>query len=139
MSRLHPLAGVVALATILTFWTSTVTAELFGGPATIALVKQGVLWGFLILIPAVITAAATGRAGAAASGRRARGKAIRTRIIAANGVLILAPAAIYLYLSASSGTFDTAFVAVQLVELAAGAVNAVLLTLNIRDGHRLAH
>jgi len=54
--------------------------------------------------------------------------------IAANGLLILVPAALYLESKASSGTFDTGFYMVQGLELIAGAVNIVLMGLNIRDG-----
>lgn len=54
--------------------------------------------------------------------------------IAANGLLILVPAAFYLESKASSGAFDTRFYLVQGVELIAGAANLVMMGLNIRDG-----
>jgi len=58
-------------------------------------------------------------------------------IIAANGVLVLIPSALFLAWKAGAGAFDTAFYAVQAVELIAGAVNVTLLSLNMRDGLRM--
>ena len=57
--------------------------------------------------------------------------------IAANGLLILLPAAIFLDHWATAGTFDTKFYIVQGVELAAGAINLTLMGLNMRDGLRM--
>ncbi len=61
----------------------------------------------------------------------------RMPFIAANGILILIPSALYLSFKAHAGAFDTGFYAVQALELIAGAVNIVLLGLNMRDGFRL--
>ena len=58
-------------------------------------------------------------------------------IIAANGVLVLIPSALFLAWKASASAFDSAFYAVQAVELIAGAVNVTLLSLNMRDGLRM--
>lgn len=41
-------------------------------------------------------------------------------------------------LRAQAGQFDTAFFAVQALELLAGATNIALLSLNLRDGLRIA-
>ncbi|MGO9773237.1 MAG: hypothetical protein ACLPSW_27565, partial [Roseiarcus sp.] len=61
----------------------------------------------------------------------------RMPFIAANGVLILIPSALFLASKASAGVFDTSFYAVQALELIAGATNLTLLGLNMRDGLRL--
>ena len=58
-------------------------------------------------------------------------------LIALNGLLILVPSALFLAAKASAGAFDTAFYAVQTLELAAGAVNIWLLGVNFRDGLRM--
>ncbi|PYF12729.1 hypothetical protein C8J30_101110 [Rhodobacter viridis] len=135
---LHPIAGLVALATIASFWSATVLSELFGSPTTIATVKTAVLWGFLILIPAL---AATGASGFALA-RGAKGGVIgvkrkRMPIIAANGLLVLVPSAFFLAARARSGEFGPGFTLVQAIELIAGAVNLGLLGLNLRDGRRM--
>ena len=62
----------------------------------------------------------------------------RMPIIAANGVLILVPAALFLAMKARGGAFDGAFYAVQAIELVAGAINLALLSLSLRDGLRLS-
>lgn len=59
------------------------------------------------------------------------------RFIAANGILILIPAALFLSAKARGAEFDSAYYAVQVLELAAGATNIVLLGLNMRDGLKL--
>ena len=139
MSKIiHPMAGVLAILTIATFWLSTAFAELFGSQAVVTTVKAAIPWGFLLLIPAL---AATGGSGfALARGRRSGlvgTKIKRMPIIAANGILVLIPSALYLASKARVGEFDTAFYAVQVLELAAGAANITLLGLNMRDGLRM--
>lgn len=135
---IHPVAGAVALFTILTFWVSTVISELFGSEAAVIAVKTSVPWGFFLLVPAL--AAAGGSGFALAGGRRAglvAAKARRMPIIAANGILILIPAALYLAHKAGQAEFDGMFYAVQVLELAAGATNIALLGLNMRDGLKM--
>jgi hypothetical protein len=138
LTKLHPIAGVIGFVTILTFWLSTVTSELFGSTAAIAAVKETIPWGFLVLVPALAIAGASGfRLGRASSDPRIVSKKRRMPIIAANGIFILIPAALYLGMLASRGAFGTVFYAVQAIELLAGAVNLSLMALNIRDGFRL--
>jgi len=55
-------------------------------------------------------------------------------LVAVNGVLILIPSALYLSFKANADSFDTAFYAVQILELVAGAANLTLLGFNMRDG-----
>ena len=138
LTKLHPIAGVIGFVTILTFWLSTVTSELFGSTAAIAAVKETIPWGFLVLVPALAIAGASGfRLGRASSDPQIVSKKRRMPIIAANGIFILIPAALYLAMLASRGAFGTVFYAVQAIELLAGAVNLSLMALNIRDGFRL--
>ena len=139
MGRLHAGAGIVALLTILSFWTATVISEWAGDAAGIVAVKQAILWGMAVLIPTMI---AVGVSGAVlAKGRRgaliAR-KQRRMPVIALNGLLILVPCAIFLAAKAEAGQFDSRFVVVQIVELVAGGVNLVLISLNLRDGLSLS-
>ena len=138
LKRLHVAAGIIGLATIATFWTSTVIVDLFGTYAQIATVKQAILWGLLLLVPALAVAGASGmRMGGWAKAGPALAKKRRMPIIAANGLLVLVPCAIVLSARAQAGQFDDLFYAIQAVELAAGLVNMALLALNVRDGFRL--
>ncbi len=135
---IHPIAGVLAILTIATFWLSTAVAELFASHTVVASVKMAIPWGFLLLIPAL--AAAGGSGFALAKGRRGGligAKIKRMPIIAGNGILVLIPSALYLASKASAGEFDTAFYAVQALELVAGAANITLLGLNMRDGLKM--
>lgn len=138
LKRIHPIAGAVAIAVISCFWLATAGSELSGNVALVVRVKTAIPWGFLLLIPAL---AAAGGTGFRLSGARRSGligaKAKRMPFIAANGILILVPAALYLAHKASAGAFDTMFYVVQAIELAAGAINLTLLCLNMRDGLRM--
>ncbi len=137
--RIHALAGTLAFFTIAVFWISTAVSELFGSPSDIAAVKQSILWGLLILVPALI---ATGGTGTSLAYRRAGPKLDRKKrrmpVIAANGLMILVPSAFFLAYKAGLGEFDTWFYAVQALELGAGAINLTLMALNIRDGMLLS-
>ncbi|MGB8278309.1 MAG: hypothetical protein WCF20_10330 [Methylovirgula sp.] len=139
LKRLHPIAGIIATLMILSFWVSTVVAELFGSLATVSAVKQAIPWGFFILIPALALTGATGFQLAAHSSKpEIARKKRRMPFIAANGLFILVPSALYLSMCAAHGAFGRAFYAVQAVELIAGAANLALMALNIRDGLRLS-
>lgn len=138
LKRLHPLAGGFALAAILTFWLSTVVSEAFLPASTVAVIKTSIPWGFLLLVPALMAAGASGFKLSRGSRRGVVGaKARRMPVIAANGLLILVPSALYLAAKAAAGEYDTGFYLIQAVELAAGAVNIALLGLSVRDGLRL--
>ena len=75
-----------------------------------------------------------------AKGRRSKlidAKLKRMPIIAANGILVLIPSALFLASKARAGEFDISFYAVQVLELVAGAANIILLTLSMRDGLKM--
>ncbi len=134
----HPVAGAVAILTIATFWLSTALSELLCSQATIIAVKTAIPWGFLLLVPAIAIAGGSGFA--LAKGRRGGligGKIKRMPLVAANGLLILIPSALYLSFKANAAAFDAAFYAVQGLELVAGAANIALLGLNMRDGLKM--
>ena len=132
---LHAIAGTIALLTILTFWTSTLLSEIFGTHAQITTVKTAVLYGMLLLIPAMVAAGASGSSlGKGWKLPAVARKAKRMKFIAANGALILLPSAFFLASKAQSGAFDAVFYSVQALEVIAGAINITLLSLNMRDG-----
>lgn len=135
---IHPVAATIALLTITTFWLSTVFSESFASEAAVIAVKTAIPWGFLLLVPAL--AAAGGSGFALAKGRHAGlvgAKIRRMPFIAANGILILIPSALFLAYKARHAEFDGFFYAVQALELMAGAANISLLWLNMRDGLKM--
>ena len=134
----HPVAGLIAIMTIATFWLSTAISELFLSQAAVVTVKTAIPWGFLILIPAL---AAAGGSGFAWSKGQRQGpvgtKLKRMPFIVANGLLVLIPAALFLASKARAGEFDTSFYVVQALELIVGGTNLTLLGLQMRDGMML--
>jgi len=135
---IHPVAGGLAILTIATFWLSTALSELFASQATVATVKTAIPWGFLLLVPALMAAGGSGFA--LAMERRAGligAKIKRMPWVAANGLLILIPSALFLAFKAKAAEFDGSFYVVQALELAAGAANITLLSLNMRDGFKM--
>jgi len=154
--RVHAAMAMLSLVFISTFWVSTVVAELFLGPAGIAGVKQGIAYALLGFVPAMALTAGSGFA-LGGKGRHPLLLAKRRRMpyIAANGLLVLAPALAtwrlhpwsrsspvirslaVLPLRARAGLLDPVFYGVQALELVAGAANLALIGLNVRDGLRL--
>jgi len=136
----HLIAGVLAPLCLVTFFLSTILAELLGSHAAVAQLKALIVTpGLWIMIPAI--AAAGGRGMFLARSRKGRpvdAKKKRMPFIATNGLLVLVPCAIVLNRWAAAGTFDTTFYIVQTIELIAGATNFVLMGLNVRDGLRMA-
>ena len=137
--RIHAIAGVIGFITIAVFWASTAVSELFGTSADIATVKSSILWGMILLIPAL---AVTGGSGMSLGKKRVgpviEAKKRRMPFIAMNGFLILVPSAFFLAARANAGTFDAWFYGVQALELVAGATNLFLIGLNIRDGLKMS-
>lgn len=138
--RIHRTAAVIATLCITTFFTSSILIELFGSDESIAMVKRLIVMpGLFILIPAIAITGGTGFAlSSNRKGRLVESKKKRMPFIAANGLLVLLPAAIFLDQWATSGAFDTKFYMVQGLELIAGAINLSLMGLNIRDGRRMS-
>jgi len=138
LSLAHKIGGALALALIAMFWGSTVVSELALDAATITAVKTAIPYGFLLLVPALAVAGGSGlRLARGRRGGLIGTKLKRMPIIAANGLLVLMPAAFFLSSKAQAGDFDTIFYAVQALELVAGALNLTLLSLNMRDGLRM--
>ncbi|OUD14076.1 hypothetical protein [Thioflexithrix psekupsensis] len=136
---IHVLASVVAMFCILGFWIASVVSELFLSEQDVMLIKQAILYGMLILIPAM---AITGGSGFLLAGNRGgrfiNNKKNRMKFIVLNGVLIMIPCAFFLSYQANRGQFDFVFYSVQTVELLMGMIQLILMGLNFRDGLRLA-
>jgi len=135
---IHAAAGALAFLIILGFEAVTIGVEASGRGASIAAVRTGILYVLPVLIGLLMTAGATGcvMAGARPAGLVAQ-KQRRMMLVAANGALILGPAAVFLAWKAWAGAFDTTFVVVQAAEMIFGLLNLALLGLSLRDGMRL--
>ena len=136
---IHMVAAILATLCIATFFVSTILVELLGTTDSITLVKSLIVMpGLFILVPAI---AVTGGSGFALAkvrkGRLVDNKKKRMPFIGINGLLILLPSAIFLDQWAAAGSFDTKFYVVQGLELAAGAINLTLMSINMRDGLKM--
>lgn len=135
----HAIAGTLALLLVASFLGSTLYAELLMDQSLIAQTKRLILYGICLLIPAM---AVTGGSGFSLAAGRVGGiadtKKVRMRIIAANGLLIMLPSAIWLHMLTSAGNFGTIFVVVQGIEIAGGLLQLYLLGRNFRDGLQLS-
>ncbi|MBW7901731.1 MAG: hypothetical protein H3C26_09655 [Rhodocyclaceae bacterium] len=137
-TRIHALAGLLAMLTIAAFWLSTLISELFLSVQAVVWVKQAIALGLFVLIPLLMVTGGSGFALGRNNGHPAiRQKRHRMPFIAMNGLLILVPAALCLSWKARAGAFDGWFYSVQALELLAGAANLLLMGLNARDGMRL--
>lgn len=138
MNKLHSFTGVMALLIIVTFWIATVVVEILGDFEMISTVKQFILWGMIVLIPALMVAGASGfRLSVKRGGRLVESKKKRMQVIAINGLFVLLPSAIFLASRAVNGDFDVWFYSIQALELVVGAINVTLLGKNMRDGLKI--
>jgi hypothetical protein len=138
-ARMHAVVGSLAVLMVTAFWCSTVIAELFLAADAVVATKRAILVVIAVLAPMLMITGGTGFAlSGTRTGRIFTVKKRRMRLVAMNGLLVLAPSAFFLYGKAAAGQFDAAFIAVQSLELAAGAAQLVLLALNVRDGLRLS-
>lgn len=137
---LHKVFAIVAFTTIVIFWLSTLTVELFLTNEVITFIKSLIVKpGLFILIPSIIITGITGVIISKKSNKKEliTKKKKRMPIIAILGVFVLLPSAIYLDILASQQIFNIKFYMVQILELVAGAINITLMFLNIRDSKNI--
>ncbi|WP_159737431.1 hypothetical protein [Vibrio atypicus] len=138
LATLHRTAACSAFLMIFTFFSSSLLVELFGSEQDIFFVKTAISYAVWVLVPLM---AVTGITGAKMAPNPRKGPLVnkkkRMPIVAANGLLILLPAAFYLQHLAALGQFDMIFYAVQGIELVAGFINLTLMGLSIRDARSL--
>ena len=95
--------------------------------------------GLFILIPCIAIAGGIGFSlSKGKNGVLITNKKKRMPFIAANGIIVLIPSAIFLNHAAATADFNTIFYIVQSIELCAGAINLFLIGLNMRDGFRMS-
>jgi hypothetical protein len=137
-TRLHLTAAATAVTTTVLFILAAISTTLLDTHRT-ADVRQAMLWGLLVLVPALVITAATGFGVAGTSADpRITAKKRRMSFIAGIGLLLLTPAAFALQQLASHGEFGAPYFIVQIVEALAAVTSLALMAGNIRDGLRLA-
>ena len=129
----HVATSMLALLCLVTFWLATVASELFWAPTVVVRVKAGILYGLVVLVPALMISGLSGRT----LSKRRSGlglKTVRLRWAALTGITVLVPCAVVLWRWARDGEFGPAFVALRGLELLAGASNIRLSALNASLG-----
>ncbi|WCN12774.1 hypothetical protein GV054_06960 [Marinomonas mediterranea] len=140
MLVLHRLAALIAVLCIATFFSTTIFVIILGTLESTANLKSLIVWpGLFILVPSIALTGVSGFALAKGrSGKLVQQKMRRMPFIGVNGILVLIPCAVFLDRWASVGTIDTNFYIVQGIELLAGAINLILMGLNMKDGLRMS-
>lgn len=136
---IHRVTATIAFLCIAVFFSTTIIVELFGTQEIVTQLKNLIVWpGLFILVPSIAITGASGVSLAKSkNGRLTQQKKKRMPFIAANGLLVLIPCAVFLNHSASIGAFDTSFYIVQAIELIAGSINLILMGMNILDGLKM--
>lgn len=137
--KIHATAAFLSFFLIAGFWTSTVVSELFMTELAVTYVKQAIVLALFVFVPTIAITGATGFSmGGKGRNPLLANKRRRMPFIAGTGLLLLLPAAVFLYVRSQAGVFDPTFYWVQGLELLAGASNLTFIGLNIRDGLRLS-
>lgn len=137
---IHAIASTTAMLTIAIFWTSSLISELFLDQAAVVAVKHAIaVYGLPVLVGAMAITGGSGfMLGKRSKGRLVEQKKVRMRILVINGLLVMLPSALFLHSKAALAEFDTLFYVVQFVELFAGLAQLNLMSINFRDGLKLA-
>lgn len=139
MGKAHGVIAFSALGLIVVFLVVTLVGELSGDLEWVIASKRFVVGGLVVLIPLMAASGALGsRLARGRQGRLVQLKKRRMIVVTANGVLVLAPTAVVLWLMAVRGDFGALYTLLQLLELAAGGINVLLMALMARDGLRLS-
>lgn len=134
----HLVATAIAVITISTFFSFSLIAEFRGEDLFIKQVKTLILYCLPILLIAMPMLVLSGKklAGNSKSPLIIR-KMRRMKFIAINGVMLIS-LAIFLFYYSNYKTIDSTFMCFQILELLIGALNLVLIGMNIYDGLKLS-
>lgn len=136
--RIHFLATIVAVMTILSFFSISLYAEILGEKTLIKTVKEFILFALPIMIISMPSLAISGNklAGKSKNSLIIQ-KSRRMKFIMFNG-FVLVFLAIYLYYRSHYREIDNTFFLLQLTEFAFGLINLTLIGLNARNGMQLS-
>jgi len=140
MKPYHFIAGITVLIILTLFWLAIIISDFFLGHEALVLVRQGIVYALIVLIPAMIAVKVTG--GILGKDRihsdpRVRDKKKRATWMAINGVLVMVPAAFFLDYKASANEIDLVFRVVQSIELLVGSFQYYFVITNFRVGMTL--
>ncbi|WP_138431624.1 hypothetical protein [Fodinibius saliphilus] len=132
---IHAASSTIALFLIASFFISTVIVELLGTLQYIQLVKQYIVYGLVILVPAMAISGLSGnKLGGSSKAKPIQQKKQRMIRIMLLGLTVLLPSAVVLHYLAQSTDFGGLFYSIQLVEFVAGGTNIYLMAQNMKSG-----
>jgi len=136
--KFHFIATIVAVITIVSFFSMSLYAEILGDHSFIKAVKEFIVYALPILIISMPSLAISGNKLAGKSKNAlVMQKRTRMKFIMLNG-FVLVFLAIYLYYRSNFQEIDTTFFVLQLAEFAFGLSNLTLIGLNARNGMQLS-
>lgn len=128
------IAFLVVTVFVAASFVGTVGVELFGSVKSLKLLKMLVIYpGFLLFVPAVAVMAVCSFNTSDGEGRTACLDVRRNRFISINAVFVLIPVAILLNKHAKTGSLDSYFYFLQLLELFSLAFSFGLALMNLRN------
>ncbi|WP_240008012.1 hypothetical protein [Pseudaquidulcibacter saccharophilus] len=141
ISKVHKTAAIVAFLCLVSFWTLSLITEINADKAFFGFVRTYIFYTMFVMIAAIIITAVTGfKIAKKMRGPIIENKKKRMPFIGLNGAIVLLPLAIILFmysnetiLKGQEGMVDT----LRLIELIFGAINIILISLNIKDGLKL--
>lgn len=137
MKLVHKLSAITVVLTLTSFWVALIVSDFFLDNEALAVVRKGIVFGLIILIPAMILAKVSGGKLAAnhtGNPELIEAKKKRAKWMAINGALIMVPAAFYLYHKSSIGEIDDMFRVVQAIELLVGSIQYYFVISNVKGG-----
>ena len=137
--RIHLAASLASVVVVTTFLATSAITELAGSNGPVRALRHAIVYGLPLLVVCLATAGLTGnRLSGHSRSPIVRRKRRRLQVAAAIGLAILVPCALILSHLANSATTGSTFRALELSELAFGALNLYLIGRNFADGLRLS-
>lgn len=127
---LHQTTAAIAFLTIMSFMVFTLVSEFSGDHAFIAVTKQNIVYGLLVLIICMPLTVLSGKKRAVLYPNNpwVEAKNRRMKLIGINAIVFLIPLALMLNYLAQNNQINVYFYSLQALEIICGLVNMVLFT-----------
>lgn len=136
--KAHLIATIIAALTILTFFSTSLYAEIKGDIELIKSVKAFILYALPIMILAMPILKITGdKLMGKSKNPTILAKAKRMKFVMLNGICLVS-LAIFLYYRSHYQTIDGVFLIAQIAEFAFGLANLTLIMINAKIGMQLS-
>jgi len=138
LAKIHLAATMVAAITIVTFFTTSLTAELSGDFEIIKQVKFLILCVIPLLIVAMAVLNITGtKLAGETQNIQILAKKKRMKWMMVNGVGLIS-LAVFLFYQSHYRNMNSTFILAQIAEFILGLANLILISLNVKSGLKLS-